>query len=187
MNKKKLAVTIFIVLFLSVFVVGAITEFFLSKSVTVTVTKKKYFRFDFELALDNAELGPGDSVAVNPKVKSDSTEEMYVFMKVTNPSVNNVPLYTYDVDDSWIVVDDSMTNAIVYAYASSDDSMAPLSPGEETNCLTNKMTMRDISIPEYASIDNIDFTFEVFAVGTEGIDMNPTDAWAEAKQLFLQI
>lgn len=187
MNKKKLAVTIFIVLFLSVFVVGAITEFFLSKSVTVTVTKKKYFRFDFELALDNAELGPGDSVAVDPKVKSDSTEEMYVFMKVTNPSVNNVPLYTYDVDDSWIVVDDSMTNAIVYAYASSDDSMAPLSPGEETNCLTNKMTMRDISIPEYASIDNVDFTFEVFAVGTEGIDMNPTDAWAEAKQLFLQI
>ena len=186
MNKKKLAVTIFIVLFLSVFVVGAITEFFASKSVTVTVTKKKYFRFDFELALDNAELGPGDSVAVNPIVKSDSTEEMYVFMKVTNPSVNNVPLYTYDVDDSWIVVDDSMTNAIVYAYASSD-SMAPLSPGEETNCLTNKMTMRDISIPEYASIDNIDFTFEVFAVGTEGIDMNPTDAWAEAKQLFLQI
>lgn len=187
MNKKKLAVTIFIVLFLSVFVVGAITEFFLSKSVTVTVTKKKYFRFDFELALDNAELGPGDSVAVDPKVKSDSTEEMYVFMKVTNPSVNNVPLYTYDVDDSWIVVDDSMTNAIVYAYASSDDSMVPLSPGEETNCLTNKMTVRDISIPEYASIDNIDFTFEVFAVGTEGIDMNPTDAWAEAKQLFLQI
>lgn len=49
---------------------GAITSFFKTRTVTVNVARKDYFQFDINMALDNVAFGLGDSVVVNPSVKS---------------------------------------------------------------------------------------------------------------------
>lgn len=136
------------------------------------------------MAVDNVVMGPGDYVNVDPTVTSDSTVDMYVFIRVINPMVNGVHLYLYDVDESWITVEETEEGDGIYAYAS-PDSLVLLSPGEETIPLTTRMTMRDISIPEYAYIDDLSYSFQVYAVGTEGISVNPEEAWIEVKELFI--
>ena len=108
MSKKKFIFVFVIILLLALFAVESVTRFFGTKSATVHVTKKSYFQFDLVVALDNIELGPGESVPIEPKVVSDSTENMYVFIKVLNPTFNGEHLYIYDVDESWILVDDTI-------------------------------------------------------------------------------
>ena len=184
MGKGKQKLALLIILLVSLLAFGAITSFFKTRTVTVNVVRKDYFQFDINMAVDNVIMGPGDSVVVNPYVTSDSTVDMYVFIRVINPMVDGVHLYLYDVDESWTVVEETEGGEIIYAYASSD-SLAPLSPGEETNPLTTRMTMRDISIPEYAYIDDLSYSFQVYAVGTEGISVNPEDAWREVNELFI--
>ena len=169
---------------MSLLAFGAITSFFKTRTVTVNVERKDYFQLDINMALDSVTLGPGDSVVVNPYVTSDSTVDMYVFIRVINPMADGVHLYLYDVDGSWETVEETEEGDIIYVYAS-PDSMVPLSPGEETIPLTKRMTMRDISIPEYTYIDDLSYSFQVYAVGTEGISVNPEDAWREVKELFI--
>lgn len=88
------------------------------------------------------------------------------------------------MDDSWVTVEETEEGEIIYAYAS-PGSMVLLSPGEETIPLTTRMTMRDISIPEYAYIEDLSYSFQVYAVGTEGISVNPEDAWRKVKEHFI--
>ena len=99
MSKKKLIFVFVIIPLFSLLAIASFTKFFGTKSATVHVTKKSYFQFDLVVSLDNIELGPGESVSIKPKVVSDSTEDMYVFIKVLNPTFNGEPLYIYDVDD----------------------------------------------------------------------------------------
>ena len=169
---------------MSLLAFGAFTGFFKTRTVTVNVERKDYFQFDINMAVDNVVMGPGDYVNVDPTVTIDSTVDMYVFIRVINPMVDGVHLYLYEVDESWTLVEETEEGEIIYAYASSD-SLAPLSPGEETIPLTKRMTMRDISIPEYAYIDDLRYSFQVYAVGTEGISINPEEAWREVKEHFI--
>ena len=152
MSKKKFVVVFVIILLLSLFSIESFTRFFGTKTVTVHVTKKSYFVFDLVVALDNVALGPGETTLVEPKVVNDSTENMYVFVKVSNPKYDGERLYLYDVDESWILVDDTSDAAEVYAYASSDSEMTVITPGEETIPLASEFTMREISYPEYSRV-----------------------------------
>lgn len=85
---------------------------------------------------------------------------MYVFIKVLNPTIKGEYLYIYDVDESWILIDDTIEDAEVYAYATSALEMIVLVPGEETAPLTAEMTMREISYPEYSAVDDSSFSFQ---------------------------
>lgn len=185
MSKKKLIFVFVIIPLFSLLAIASFTKFFGTKSATVHVTKKSYFQFDLVVSLDNIELGPGESVSIKPKVVSDSTEDMYVFIKVLNPTFNGEPLYIYDVDESWILIDDTIEDAEVYAYATSDLEMTVLAPGEETIPLTTEMTMRGISYPEYSAVEDPSFSFQVFALGLDDMPSEANDVWLIAKELFL--
>ena len=100
MGKGKHILALLFILLVSLLAFGAITSFFKTRTVTVNVERKDYFQFDINMALDNVALGPGDSVVVNPSVTSDSTVDMYVFIRVINPMVNGVHLYLYDVEEA---------------------------------------------------------------------------------------
>lgn len=76
-GKGKQILALLIILLLSLLAFGAFTGFFKTRTVTVNVERKDYFQFDINMALDNVVLGLGDSVIVNPSVKSDSTVDMY--------------------------------------------------------------------------------------------------------------
>ncbi len=88
MSKKKLIFVFVIIPLFSLLAIASFTKFFGTKSATVHVTKKSDFQLDLVVALDKIELGTGESVSIEPKVVSDSTENMYVFIKVENPTFN---------------------------------------------------------------------------------------------------
>ena len=185
MSKKKFVVVFVIILLLSLFSIESFTKFFGTKTVTLHVTKKSYFVFDLVVALDNVALGPGETTLVEPKVVNDSTENMYVFVKVSNPKYDGERLYLYDVNDSWILVDDTSDEAEVYAYASSDSEMTVITPGEETIPLASEFTMREISYPEYSRVEDPSLSFQVFALGIDDMPIEPTEVWNMTKELFL--
>ena len=82
----------------------------------------------------------------------------------------------------WTLVE-SGNESVVYAYTSGNDGMTPLQLGEKTSALTTQMTMRSITNAEYAAIDDINIKITCYAVGTDGVSTNPSDAWNECKTI----
>ena len=178
-RKLKRTIT-FIVLFLVVIIgVAALTEFFTSASATSEFEKKTFFQIVFDAEFPSAEVGPGDEVAVSPVVTSDATERMYVVIVVDMPVFEGSPIYEYTVDDSWTQISDE--DSLVYGYGSSDE-MSVLLPGDTTTPLTERLVMKYFTIPEYANIDDINVTFNVYALGADGTSSNPDEVWAEIKE-----
>ena len=88
-------------------------------------SKKVIFLFDLGIGMSAGEVGPGDSVSVNPVVTNSATEDMYVFVKIQMPEWDGSPLYTFRADDAWTLVE-SEGGAVIYAYANPE--MTVLSP-----------------------------------------------------------
>ena len=177
--KLKRTIT-FIVLFLVVIIgVAALTEFFTSASATSEFEKKTFFQIVFDAEFPSAEVGPGDGVAVSPVVTSDATENMYVVIVVDMPVFEGSPIYEYTVDGSWTQISDE--DSLVYGYGSSDE-MTVLLPGDTTTPLTESLLMKNFTIPAYAYIDDINVTFNVYALGADGTSSNPDEVWAEIKE-----
>ena len=181
MNKKAVRMGIVCgVLLGTTMIAYAITTLFYTKSVTSHFTKKTVFQFDLTTDMVEAEVGPGDCFDVEPVICNDGTKEMYVFMRVDVPVAADGALYSFDVDDEWIPVSDR-DGTIIYAYAGSE--MIVLQPGESTCALTEQMTMNEISYAEYAGIDNINVTITGYAIGTEDVPTNPSEAWELCKYI----
>lgn len=155
------------------------TEFFTSASATSEFEKKTFFQIVFDTKFPSSEEGPGDGVAVSPVVTSDATENMYVIIVVDMPVFEGSPIYEYTVDDSWILINDD--ESLVYGYGTSDE-MKVLLPGDMTTPLTESLVMKNLTIPEYANIDDINVTFNVYALGADGTSSNPDEVWAEIKE-----
>ena len=181
LKKKIISIGLWTGLFLATVIVAyAITNLFFTQSRTTGFSKKVIFQFNLGIGTSAEEVGPGDSISVNPVVTNSATEDMYVFVKIQMPEWDGSPLYTFRTDETWVLVE-SGGGAVVYAYA--DPEMTTLSPGDSTFALTNQMTMRSISNAEYAVIDDINITITGYAIGTENVSTNPNDAWNECKEI----
>ena len=181
MNKKAVRIGVACGILLgATMIVYAITSLFFTNSDTSKLNKKTVFQFNLTTDMSATEVGPGDSFDVKPVVYSDATEEMYVFIQVDMPTTVDGALFLFDTDNDWCVVCED-SGKVVYAYG--DTEMTVLCPGESTSALTNQMTMRSISIAEYAAIDDINVTITGYAIGIEGVSTNPTDAWNECKAI----
>ena len=168
-------------IFLGVAIVTyAIMNLFVSKSVTTSFTKKQIFRFDFNTGLNGGEVGLGDSFSVDSFIYNDATEDMFVFIRVDMSFVDGLPLYTFEVDSGWTQVE-SDGGMVVYAYTDGSECMTVLTPGESTTALTEQLTMRSITIAEYAGIDDINITFTGYAIGVEDVPTVPEEAWEHCK------
>ena len=181
LKKKIISIGLWTGLFLATVIVAyAITNLFFTQSRTTGFSKKVIFQFNLGIGTSAEEVGPGDSISVNPVVTNSATEDMYVFVKIQMPEWDGSPLYTFRTDETWVLVE-SGGGAVVYAYA--DPEMTTLSPGDSTFALTNQMTMRSISNAEYAVIDDINITITGYAIETEDVSTNPNDAWNECKEI----
>lgn len=107
-----------------------------------------------------------------------------MFMTVDMPFLNGSPLYDYEVDVAWTLIEDRGYPYLVYGYCTSSE-MTVLAPRETTYPFTTRLTMRSMSAPEYAGVDEIDVTFHVYSIGTEGVSTNPQEAWSVAKAFIL--
>ena len=179
MNKKAVRAGITCgILFGTAIIVYAITSLFFTYSEISKLTKKTVFQFDLTTDMIETEVGPSDSFTVKPVIYNDATEEMYVFIQVDIPTTPDGTLYSYDVDHEWIPVSGN-GGTIIYAYDGSE--MTVLQPGDSTSALTEQMTMGEISNAEYAAIDDINITITGYAIGTEEVSMNPTEAWNQCE------
>lgn len=160
--------------------VNAVTNLFATKTITSEFEKKHVFQLDIDAGLTGGKIGPGDTFSVSPVICNDATEEMYVFLEIGMPTVENSGIYSFDADKDWTLVE-STGGTIVYAYASPD--MTVLQPGERTTALTTKMTMNSISNAEYAAIEDINFTITGYAIGKEDVSTKPEDAWNVCKTI----
>ena len=178
------------VLLASAMAAYAITSLFVSQSVTSHLSKKQVFQIVLDDNIGNSEVGPGDSFPVSPVVFNDATEEMYVFVQIQMPAYSGTPqqqpedslLYTFIAGADWTLVE-SGNGSVAYAYTSGNDGVIALQPGESTSALTTHMTMRSITNAEYAAIDDINIKITCYAVGTDGVSTNPSDAWNECKTI----
>lgn len=177
--KLKRTITFIVLLLVIIIGVAALTEFFTSASFTSELEKKTFFQIVFDAEFPSAEVGPGDGVAVSPVVTSDATENMYVVIVVDMPVFEGSPIYEYTVDDSWTQISDE--DSLVYGYGTSQE-MTVLLPGDVTTPLTESLIMKNLTIPEYANIDDINVTFNVYALGADGTSSNPDEVWAEIKE-----
>ena len=179
MNKKLVKAGIVCGVLLGTTVIAyAITTLFFTKSVTSQLSKKMVVQFGRDTDMAATEVGPGESFDVRPVVTSDATEEMYVFIQVDMPETVDGALYAFEANPEWIPVGDR-DGRIVYAYT--DSEVTPLQPGDSTSALTEQMTMKSISNAEYAAIDDINITIPGYAMGTEDVSANPTEAWEQCK------
>ena len=181
--KKTRKVGIVILLLVAMSIAAyAITSLFTSKSIKSKLTKKTIFEFNLEADIENTEIGPGDSFAVNPTVTNDGTEEMYAFVKIDSAEANGSMIYAINNADDWDVVEET-SDSVVYAYTDGNGEMYRLAPGEVTTNVTDEITMKDISNAEYAAIDDINVEITGCVIGTEGVSSSPETAWKECKEV----
>ena len=181
MNKKAVRIGVACGILLgATMIVYAITSLFFTNSETSKLNKKTVFQFNLTTDMSATEVGPGDSFSVSPVIFNEATEEMYVFIKIDMPEIEDGTLYSFDVDDEWTLIENG-NETVVYAYG--DTEMTVLSPGESTSALTNQMTMKSISNAEYAGIDDINITITGYAMGTEDMSTIPAEAWCQCKEI----
>lgn len=149
----------------------ALTSFFTKKEIFLAPQKKPIFEIEVSAGNQPGEIGPGDSFPTSPTVYNDATEEMYVFITVSDGG-----LYEFVVGDGWVEVEDG-----VYAYAG--DEMTTLAPGETTKPLTSEMKMREISRAEFAELSDISVKITGYAIGTEDVSAVPSEAWEVCKSI----
>lgn len=149
----------------------ALTSFFTKKDFFLTPQKKPIFEIVVSGGEQPGEIGPGDSFPTSPTVYNDATEEMYVFITVSDGG-----LYEFVVGDGWVEVEDG-----VYAYGG--EEMTTLAPGDTTLALTSEMKMKEISRADFAQMTDVSVKITGYAIGTEGVETNPVQAWSQCKMI----
>lgn len=143
----------------------ALTSFFTKKDFFLTPQKKPIFEIVVSGGNQPGEIGPGDSFSTNPIIENYATEDMYVFITVSDGG-----LYEFVVGGGWVEVEDG-----VYAYGG--EEMVALQPGESTSPLTGEMKMREISRVEYSALSDLSIKITGYAIGTEDVSAVPSEAW----------
>ena len=156
----------------------AVINYITTETQTSSFTKKEYFEMECsEIFAETSEVGPGESVSVNPVITSESSVDIYVFIRVEMPVYNSGGLYELTVNDGWSLVEiEAVDNkwGEVYRY---DDV---LTPDQSTTVLANKLTMVNMTLAEFAEISEIDVSMTGYAcrvADVAGID----EAWEYIK------
>jgi len=152
----------------------ALVTYITTMTQTSSFTKKEYFEMSgSEIFSASSEVGPGEKVSINPMITSMSSVDMYVFIRVEMPGYNGGGLYDLTVNDGWSLVENEVVDdkwVEVYRYDSE------LTPDQSTTVLANKLTMVNMTLAEFAEIEEIDVSMTGFACRTAdvaGID----EAW----------
>lgn len=175
MKKRLTTILITLALLMTTTVVAyALVTYITTKTQTSVFTKKEYFEMSgSEIFSESSAVGPGEKVSINPMITSMSSVDMYMFIKVEMPVFNDAGLYELNVDASWSMVESGESNNTwveVYQYDSE------LKPDQSTTVLANKLTMVNMTLAEFAEIEEIDVSMTGYAcrvADVAGID----EAW----------
>lgn len=107
MKRSTAVIMVCIILALTSVVAYAVTTlFFKGQTQTSDYSKKTYFEFAGDgFFTASGEVGPGESMSINPVISSNSTVDMYVFIRVEMPEYNGGGLYELDTGSGWSLVE----------------------------------------------------------------------------------
>ena len=179
-HMKRSAAVIITLLFLAMTTVVAYavtTLFFKGETQTSDYSKKTYFEFDgSSFFTASGEVGPGESMSINPVISSNATVDMFVFIRVEMPSYSSGGLYSLDMNSGWECIEAGETGDKYIAVYRYDDVVAP---GASTTALGSSLTMVNMSLADYADLTDINVTMTGYACGAEGEELNT--AWESIK------
>ena len=163
-----------LILMTTAVVAFALVTYISTKTQTSSFTKKEYFEMSgSEIFAASSEVGPGETVTINPMITSMSSVDMYVFIKVEMPCYSSGGLYDLIVNDGWSLVEsDVVDNKWVEVYRYDTE----LKPDQSTTVLSNTITMVNMTLAEFAEIEEIDVSMTGYACRVSdvaGID----EAW----------
>ena len=175
MKKRLTTILITMALLMTTTVVAyALVTYITSETQTSSFTKKEYFEMECsEIFAETSEVGPGDTVSINPIITSESSVDMFAFIRVEIPMYDGVGLYDLTVNDGWRLVESGESNGTwveVYRY---DDV---LTPDQSTTVLADKLTIKNMTLAEFAEISDVNVSMTGFACRVSdvaGID----EAW----------
>ena len=180
--KRSTAVIVALITILTLSVVAyAVTSlFFASPTQTSEYEKRTYFEFVMnDVFTASGEVGPGESMSVNPVITSDASADMYVFIRVEMPALGESGLYTLTPSSAWSVQESGVQGdrwVTVYRY----DSV--LTPGASTTALTSNLTMVDMSHAEFSEVTELNVSMTGYACGTEDLELE--NAWETISQNY---
>lgn len=178
MKRSTAIILILAILAMTTVVAYAVTTlFFMGDTQTSDYSKKTYFEFDGDgFFTASGEVGPGESMGIDPVITSNATVDMYVFIRVEMPGYNGAGLYALNMGSGWSVEEEQGVGdkyVTVYRY---DDVVTP---GESTTALGSSLTMVDMSLADYADLSDINVTMTGYACGAE--DETLDTAWDSIK------
>ncbi len=181
MKRSTAVILILALLATTTAVVYAVTTlFFKGETQTSDYSKKTYFEFDGSTFFTaSGEVGPSESMSINPVITSETTVDMFVFIRVEMPSYNDGGLYNLAPNSGWSLVESEVVDGQYIAIYRYDDI---LTPGVSTSALADKLTMVDISLSDYAEIENINVTMTGHACSVEGETLET--AWDSIKENY---
>ena len=170
-------ITLLLLAMTTVVAYAVATLFFKGETQTSNYSKKTYFEFAGDgFFTASGEVGPGESMSINPVITSEATVDMYVFIRVEMPSYNGSGLYELNTGSGWSLVESGSSSdkwVSVYRYNN------VLAPGSSTSSLGSSLTMVDMSTADYADLTDINVTMTGYACGAEGEELST--AWESIK------
>ena len=177
--KRSTAVILILAMFAMTTVVAYAvpTLFFKGETQTSDYSKKTYFEFGSSIFFTaSGEVGPGESMSINPVITSNATVDMFVLIRVEMPSYNSGARYSLDLNSSWECIETGVNgNKWISVYRFNDI----VAPGASTTALGSSLTMVDMSLADYADISDINVTMTGYACGVEGESLET--AWDSIK------
>ena len=181
MKRSTAVITTLLLLALTTVVAYAVTTlFFKGETQTSDYSKKTYFQFAGDgFFTASGEVGPGESMSINPVITSNATVDMYVFIRVEMPGYNGGGLYSLDMNSGWSVEESGIVGDKYIAVYRYDDVVTP---GASTTALGSSLTMVDMSLAEYADLSDINVTMTGYACGAE--DESLDTAWDSIRGFY---
>ena len=178
MKRSTAVIIILLLLAMTTVVAYAVTTlFFKGETQTSDYSKKTYFEFDGSgFFTASGEVGPGESMSINPVISSNATVDMYVFIRVEMPEYNGSGLYELNTGSGWSVEEVQIVGDKYIAIYRYDDAVTP---GASTTALGSSLTMVDMSLVEYVDLSDINVTMIGYACGAEEESLDT--AWESIK------
>lgn len=166
MKRSTAVILILVMLALTTVVAYAVTTlFFKGEPQTSDYSKKTYFQFAGDgFFTASGEVGPGESMSINPEISSNATVDMYVFIRVEMPQYGSSGLYELNIGSGWSVEEAQVLGDKFIAVYRYDDVVAP---GASTTALGSSLTMINMSLADYADLTDINVTMTGYACGAE--------------------
>lgn len=170
-------ITLLLLAMTTVVAYAVTTLFFKGEPQTSDYSKKTYFQFDGSgFFTQSGEVGPGESLGIDPVITSNATVDMYVFIRVEMPGYNGAGLYELNTDSGWECIESGANGDKYISVYRFNDVVAP---GASTTALGSSLTMVDMSLAEYSELSDINVTMTGYACGTE--DKSLDTAWESIK------